>query len=108
MKAIIILAILLTIAIVLFRFKKDKNVKKLLITMASFGFIISMAVVGNITRPIIPLYMAHMILIVIAWMSMFMYVFKNKYCWWWVLAPLFTIGLFFGLEFLGGSAHELG
>jgi len=108
MKALIILTILITLLIVFLTYKKDKNLKKLFISIASFGFIITMAVVGNLTRSIIPIYIAHMILILIAWGTMFMYIFKNKYCWWWLLAPLLTIGLFLGLEFLEGAAHELG
>jgi len=107
MKALIIIAILITFAIVFLRYKKDKNVKKLLITIASFGFIISLAVVGNLTRAVIPIYITHMILILIAWGSMFMYIFKHKYCWWWILAPVLTIVLFLGLEFFEGSAHGL-
>jgi len=107
MKALIIIAILVTFTIVFLKYKKDKNLRKLLITIASFTFIISMAVVGNLTRPVIPIYITHMILIIIAWGSMFMYIFKNKYCWWWLVAPVLTIVLFLGLEFLGGSAHEV-
>jgi len=107
MKALIILSILVTFAIVFLKYKKDKNLKKFLITIVSFGFILSMAVVGNLTRAVIPIYITHMILILIAWGSMFIYVFKNKYCWWWLVAPVLTIALFLGLEFFGGSAHEL-
>ena len=107
MKALIIIAILMTFAIVFLKYEKDKNLKKLLITIASFGFIISMAIVGNLTRPVIPIYITHMILILIAWGSVFMYVFRNKYCWWWLVAPVLTIVLFLGLEFVGGSAHGL-
>jgi len=109
MKARIIVVILITLGIVFYKFSKDKNLKKLLITLATFGFIISLAVYGNLlTRSVVPIYIAHMVLIIIAWGALlFMYVFKNKYCWWWFVAPLITIALFLGLEFLGGSAHEV-
>jgi len=107
MKVLIIFAILATLGIVVYTYKKDKNLKKLLITLATFTAIISFAVLGNLTRPVMPLFIAHEIFIIISWGALFMYVFKEKYCWWWFVAPLLTIGLFFMLEFLGGSAHEL-
>jgi hypothetical protein len=108
MKALIILAILVTLGIIVYKYKKDKNLKKLLITLATFATIMGLAIAGNLTRPVMPLFIAHEILILIAWGALvFMYVFKGKYCWWWFVAPLFTIGLFLVLEFIGGSAHEL-
>lgn len=106
MKALIIIIILLTFLVVLLKYKKDKDVKKLLFTIASFGFVISMALVGNLTRPIIPLYLTHMILIIVAWASLFMYIFKDKYCWWWIISPSITIVLFLILTWLGGAAHN--
>ncbi len=75
--------------------------------MVTFAAIISLAIVGNLTRPVMPLFIAHEILIIISWGALFVYMFKQKYCWWWFAAPLLTIGLFLLLEFLGGSAHEL-
>ena len=108
MKALIILAVLLTLGIIFYKYTKDKNVKKLLISLSTFGFIISLAIAGNLTRAIMPIFITHEILVVIAWGALlFMYVFQNKYWWWWVISPLLTIGLFLVLEFIGGSAHEL-
>jgi hypothetical protein len=108
MKALIILAILVTLSLMVYTYKKDKNLKKLLISLVTFSMIITLAIMGNLTRAIIPIFIAHEILILIAWSALvFMYVLKGKYCWWWFVAPLFTIGLFLLLEFIGGSGHEL-
>jgi len=108
MKALIIVAILVTMGIIFYKYNKDKNLKKLLITLFTFGVIISLAIIGNLTKSIPPLFIAHEILVIIAWASLLvMYVFKNKYYWWWFISPLLTIGLFLLLEFLGGSAHAL-
>lgn len=108
MKALIILAILVTLGIIFYKYNKDKNFKKLFISLVTFGGIIALAIAGNLTRAVIPLFIAHEILIIISWGALlFMYVFKDKYCWWWFVSPLVTIGLFLLLEFLGGSAHEL-
>ena len=108
MKAIIIIAIVLTVAIIVLKYKKDKNIKKLLISMLTFGFIISLSVMGNLTKTIMPIFIAHEILVFIAWVALvWMYVFKNKYCWWWFISPLVTIGLFVLLEYLEGSRHGI-
>ena len=107
MKALIILVILVTLGLIVYKFNKDKNLNKLLISLGTFAVIISLAVLGNLTRPIIPLFLAHAMLIVLAWGAGLKYVFSEKYYWWIVFAPVLTIGLFFLLEFLDGSANEL-
>ena len=105
MKALIILAILATIAIIIYKYKKDKNLKRLLISLVTFGFIVAESIMGGLTRPVIPIFMAHIILIIAAWGGLMMYVFKEKYYWWLVFSPMITIGLFLLLEFIGGSGH---
>ena len=107
MKALIVLAILLTIAIIFFKYSREKDIKKLLISLATFGIIVSLAVVGNLTRPVVPIYIAHMILVIIAWGGLLTYSVKNKYYWWIIFSPVLTIGLFLLLELLTGSGHEL-
>ncbi|MEA1879706.1 MAG: hypothetical protein U9N11_03565, partial [Campylobacterota bacterium] len=63
MKVLIILVILATLGIIFFQFYRNKDVKKLLLSLISFALVISLAVIGNLTRPIIALYIAHMILV---------------------------------------------
>ncbi len=107
MKALIIIAILITMATIFFKYTRDKNTKKLLITLASFTIIISLAVAGNLTRSIIPLYIAHLLLVILAWFGVVWYLFKEKYYWWIIFSPIVTIGLFLLLEFLEGSRHGI-
>lgn len=107
MKALIIVAILVTLALIFFQYKKKKDLKKLLITLVTFAAIIALAVAGNLTRPVIPIYLTHIILVLIAWGGMILYLFKDKYYWWIIFSPVVTIGIFLVLEYLGGSAHEL-
>ncbi len=107
MKALIIVAILATLALIFFQYKKKKDLKKLLITLVTFAAIIALAVAGNLTRPVIPIYLTHIILVLIAWGGMILYLFKDKYYWWIIFSPVVTIGIFLVLEYLGGSAHEL-
>jgi hypothetical protein len=107
MKALIILAILATLGIIFFQYSRNKNIKKLLIALATFGMIVSLAVVGNLTRPVIPIFIAHIILIIMAWGGLMVYLMKEKYYWWVIFSPVVTIILFLVLEMLTGSGHDI-
>ena len=105
MKVLSLLIILVTLGLIVYKFKKNKNLKNLLISLATFGFIVAESIMGGLTRPVMPIFMAHIILIIAAWGGLMMYVFKEKYYWWLVFSPMITIGLFLLLEFIGGSGH---
>lgn len=107
MKALIILAILATLAILFFLYSRNKDLKKLLIGLLTFAAIISLAVLGNLTRQVIPIFMAHIVLIILSWGGLLVYIVRDKYYWWIIFSPVITIGLFLVLEFLTGSKHEL-
>jgi hypothetical protein len=107
MKALLVIIILLTFGAIFFQYSRNKNIKKLLIALATFGLIISLAVVGNLTRQVIPLFIAHIILIISAWGALILYLLRDKYYWWVIFSPVVTIGLFLLLELVTGSGHEL-
>ena len=107
MKALIILAILATLVIIFFQYSRNKDLKKLFIALGSFLLIISLGIMGNLTRQVIPLFMAHIVLIVIAWGGLMVYLVRDRYYWWIIFSPFVTIGLFLLLELLTGSGHEL-
>jgi len=106
MKALIILAILATLAIIFFQYSRNKDLKKLFIALGSFLLIISLGVMGNLTRQVIPLFMAHIVLMVIAWGGLMVYLMRDRYYWWIIFSPVVTIGMFLLLELLTGSGHE--
>ena len=107
MKALLVIVILLTFGAIFFQYSRNKDVKKLLIALATFGTILALAVVGNLTRQVIPLFIAHIILIVSAWSALLVYLMRDKYYWWVIFSPVVTIGLFLLLELVTGSGHEL-
>ena len=107
MKALIILAILATLVIIFFSYSRNKDLKKLFIALGSFLLIISLAIVGNVTRQVMPLFLAHIVLIVVAWGGLMVYIVRDRYYWWVIFSPLVTIGLFLLLELLTGSGHEI-
>jgi hypothetical protein len=107
MKALIIIGILVTFGSIFFSYSRNKDIKKLSVALGSFILIISLGVMGNITRQIIPLFLAHIILIVFAWGGLLFYLLRDRYYWWVIFSPAVTIILFLILEFLTGSAHEI-
>ena len=106
MKAVIILIVLVTLGAIFFQYSRNKNLKKLLISLATFGVMIALAIVGNVTRQVFPLFLAHIVLIIISWGTLIWYFIRDKYYWWIIFSPVVTIGLFLLLELLTGSGHE--
>jgi len=106
-KVLLILSILLTIGIIFFKYSREKDLKKFLFSFLTFGIIVFLAVVGNLTRPVIPIYIAHMILVISAWGGLVIYIFSRKYYSWLIFSPVVTIGLFLLLEYLEGSRHGI-
>jgi hypothetical protein len=107
MKALLVIIILVTFGVIFFQYSRNKDVKKLLIALSTFGVILSLAVVGNLTRQVIPLFVAHMVLVIAAWGALIVYLIKDRYYWWVIFSPVVTIGLFLLLELITGSGHEL-
>ena len=108
MKALIIVVVLATLGIISFQYHRNKDIKKLFIALLTLGAILSLAVVGNVTRPVMPIYLAHLILMVISWGGLILYLVRKRYVGWIIFSPLVTIGLFLLLEWLTGSGHEVG
>jgi len=108
MKALIVLVILATLGLIVYNYNKDKNLKKLLISLVTFGVIFTLGVLGNMTRPVMPLFISHILLMLISWGTLIVYMVRGKYYWWLLFSPVVTIGLFLLLELVTGSAHEVG
>ena len=108
MKALLLVVILITFGAIFFQYSRNKDIKKLLISLGTFAAIISLGVIGNLTRQVFPLFISHIILIIISWGGLIWYLIRDKYYWWVIFSPLVTIGLFLLLELVTGSGHELG
>jgi len=106
MRVLLVVIILATIAMIFVQYKRHRDTKKLLVSLASFGVIIALGIMGNLTRPVIPLFVAHMILLAAAWGALVWYLLSNRYYWWLIFSPIATIILFLILEVLTGSGHE--
>ena len=103
MKAMITLAILATLGLIAINFYRHRDWKKLLISLGIFGLVLTFAGLGNMLRTVIPIFIAHFILIVIAWGSLLFYIFRDKLYWPIIFSPIVTILLFLLLEKVIGS-----
>ncbi len=106
MKVLIISAIIFTLAGIFFVYRQNKDMRKLLVALATVGALVIFAIMGNISKQVVPLFIAHIVLLMVAWGGLIVYLFKDRYYWWVIFSPLLTIGLFLVLEFLTGSRHE--
>lgn len=107
MKVLLILGILATFGGIFFHYSRNKELKKLLIALGTFVIILSLGVIGNLTRQVFPLFISHILLMIIAWGALIVYIVRDRYYWWVIFSPIVTIALFLLLELLTGSGHEL-
>ena len=108
MKGMIIVAIFLTLGFAALDFYRHRDWKKLLITLGVFAVILTLAGLGNMLRTVMPLFIAHFVLIVTAWGALLFYIFRDKLYWQVILAPAVTILLFLLLERVIGSGGVRG
>ena len=106
MKALIVFGVLLTLGLILLQHKREQRFSKTVISLGSFALLLSFGVMGGITRPIIPLFLAHLVLITLAWIGLLYYIFRGRYLWWVIFSPAVTILLFVALSLLEGSRYE--
>jgi lipopolysaccharide export LptBFGC system permease protein LptF len=106
MSRVIIFA-LITLAIFFLHYKKYQDIKKIIISVAIFIYILAIGYSGYILmRPIPPLVFAHFIALVFAYIGIFYYLFKGRFVWYLIAAPILTTAIYFGLNFIEGSRFE--
>ncbi|QOR62134.1 hypothetical protein ACM66Z_01255 [Sulfurovum sp. ST-21] len=106
MKALIIIGILVTFGLIFVLYSRNKEIKRLLAALASFALILSLGIMGNVARPIIPLFLMHILLTLFAWGGLLYYLVRGRYVWWVIFSPVITIILFILLSLLEGSRYE--
>ena len=103
----ITLFILLTVAIIAFDWFRKKDNKKSIIAALIFIYIIAVGYSGAIlTRPIVPLFIIHLVSLLVAYAGLMIYIFKKSFKWYLFITPLLTFVLAFGLNFFDGSRYE--
>jgi len=103
MKAIIVLAVLLAIGIILLFYKKDSDMPKMLFSFLVLTSIIGLAVVGNVMRSLMPLFLTHVVALVLSYGGLLYYIFSEKKQWILWLLPISTIMLYVLLAWIGNE-----
>jgi predicted membrane channel-forming protein YqfA (hemolysin III family) len=103
MKALIVLAILFAIGVIVLMYKRENDVQKMAFSFFILLAIIGFAVIGNVMRSVMPLFLAHVIALIIAYGGLIYYVFKDKTQWILWLLPLATLVLYLAVAWIGNK-----
>ena len=107
MKTIIILSILATFVLIFFSYNKNRDIKKLIITLGSFVLLLYLLWVGfRVSIAIFPLKIANIVLGFFAWGGILYYIMRDRYVWWVICSPLLVPIVFVVFSFMGGSRYE--
>jgi len=103
----VIIITLVSIAMLLLDYFKSRDLKKTLIAFGLFIYIFTLFFVGMVTREILPLFVVHIVLIIVAWGSVVWYLIRGRIYPLIYILPLINIALVFVLNFIEGSRYEL-
>ena len=103
MKFVIVLLPLIAIAFIYIMFRRDGDVKKVVISSFLLVGVISLSIMGNIMRSIIPLFLTHIVAIVFAYGATIYYILRGKFVWLALVAPLATMLLYLFLVWVGNE-----
>jgi len=106
MKALLVLVLLATLVLIGVSYRKHRDIKKLFLSLGLFGVLIGLGIAGGVMRAIVPLYLAHIVAIIVAWGALVWYVLGGRFYWYTYLLPVLTVALFWVLEYTEGSRHE--
>jgi len=101
MKALIVVVILLAIGLIVMMYKREEDMQKMIFSFVVLLAIIGLAVLGNIMRSVMPLFLAHVIALIIAYGGLLYYVIKDRTQWILWLLPLSTLILYVVVAWVG-------
>ena len=103
MKVIIILALFLAMGLIFLSYKREKNTPKLLFSLAILLSIISFTVLGNMMRSLMPLFLAHIMALILSYGGLIYYIFRARAQWLLWLLPLLTLLFYVVLAWVGNE-----
>ena len=103
MKAVIVLSILFAIGVIFLMYKREDDVQKMAFSFFILLAIIGLAVVGNVMRAVMPLFLAHIIALIIAYGGLIYYIFRERTQWILWLLPLATLVLYIVIAWIGNK-----
>lgn len=103
MKYLLVLAPLIIIALNYVMYKEDGNIKKLIISFLLLWAVVTLAIIGNVMRSLLPLFLTHIVAIAFAYGGTIYYVLRGKFIWLALLAPVLTMLIYLILAWIGNE-----
>ena len=102
----VLLLVIVTLLYIAYIYYKEKDLKATFLYIAIFTVILSMLYSGTIlTRVVLPVYILHLLLSLIAWVALIYSIYKRVHLWRLYFLPLVTIVLFVILNWIEGSMY---
>jgi len=103
MKAIIIMSIFLALGLIFLAYKRESDIPKMLFSLFILSSIISLAVVGTVMRSLMPLFLAHIMALILSYGAFIYYIFSERKQWILWLLPVGTLALFVFFAWIGNE-----
>ncbi len=103
MKFLVVLLPLIVVAFIYIAFRRDGDVKKAVISLALFLAVVTLSIVGNVMRSITPLFLTHIVAVVVGYGATIYYALRGKFIWLALVAPLVTMLFYLLLVWIGNE-----
>ena len=103
MKYLIIILPLVVIAFIYFMFKRDRDIEKAIISSLLLLAVVALEIMGNIMRSVLPLFLTHIVAVIFAYGATIYYIFREKFIWLALVAPLATMIFYLFLVWVGNE-----
>ncbi len=103
MKVIIILAIFFSMGLIFLMYKRENNIKKMLFSSVLLVGLISLGIVGNVMRSLMPLFLVHIVALVISYVALIIYILRDRLYWYLGLLPVGTLTIYILLAWVGNE-----
>ena len=103
----VILFVLITFLFIFLDFKRKKDYKKSILSIAIFIFIISLGYMGYILmRAVAPMFVIHILFVISAYGALLWYLLRDKLYYYIVASPILTVAIYFIMNYIEGSRYE--
>ena len=106
MTARLVLFITVTLLLIAFDWYRHKEWRKSVLATVCFVWLLCLAFAGFVMRPILPLFVLHIVFVLAGWLALMWYLFKGRFIWWVFMLPVLSMALFVLLNFMEGSRYE--
>lgn len=103
----LLLLFILSVAFIALKYAKEKSLKKTLVAVVLLLYIFSIGYsAGILTRAVAPLFFAHIITLIAAYIGFILYLFKDRFLWYLLLLPILPLLFYILLNYIDGSRYE--